>query len=60
MHSRPVIGLEFSKICQKTTKRSGISINTLEKFIMTKYKKSDAYFGDRHANLHKQIKASKL
>ena len=55
----PGKGLEFSKICQMLTKRYGISTNSLEKF-MYKFKKSDAYFDDRHANLHKQIKANKL
>ena len=45
----------------RTTKRSGIWINSLEKFMMPTFKnKSDAYFGDRHANLQKQIKADKL
>ena len=53
-------GLEFSKVCQELTNRSGISTNSLERFIMSKSKKSDAYFGDRHAKLHKQIKTDKL
>ena len=39
---------------------SEISTNSLDKFIMSKFKKSDAYFSDRHANLYKHIKADKL
>ena len=54
----PGKGLEFSQICQKLTEGSGISTNSLEKFV--KVKKSDAYFGDRHADLHKQIEADKV